>query len=35
MEKDVPWTLDGEYGGAHRKAEIQNCRQAVEIMVKV
>lgn len=35
MEKEVPWTLDGEYGGAHRKAEIQNCRQAVEIMVKV
>ena len=34
-DEPISWTLDGEYGGAHRKAEIQNCRQAVEIMVKV
>ena len=33
-EKEVPWTLDGEYGGTHAEAVIKNCHQAVEIMVK-
>ena len=28
----LPWTLDGEYGGAPRTAEIQNCRQALSIV---
>lgn len=32
-DKEIPWTLDGEFGGAHCEAEIKNCRQAVEIMV--
>lgn len=32
-EKEVPWTLDGEYGGAHTQTEIKNCHQAVEIIV--
>ena len=33
-EIEVPWTLDGEYGGAHQQAVIQNWHRAVEIMVK-
>lgn len=33
-EKEVPWTLDGEYGGAHTQTEIKNCHQAVEIIVE-
>jgi len=28
----VPWTLDGEFGGAVRQAEIRNCRKALRIM---
>lgn len=32
--EEIPWTLDGEYGGRHRKVEIQNERQAVQLMVK-
>ena len=28
----LPWTLDGEYGGAPALAEIENCRHAVTIM---
>lgn len=32
-EVEVPWTLDGEYGGIHMAAEIKNCYRAVEIMV--
>lgn len=34
MEKDVPWTLDGEYGGTHREVTVRNCHQAVKIMVE-
>ena len=33
-EKEVPWTLDGEYGGAHSQTVIKNWHKAVEIMVK-
>lgn len=29
---ELPWTLDGEYGGAPKEAEIQNCKQAVSIV---
>jgi len=32
-EEAVPWTLDGEYGGEHRKVEICNNQRAVEIVV--
>jgi YegS/Rv2252/BmrU family lipid kinase len=28
----IPWTLDGEYGGAPQVAEIDACRQAVTIV---
>lgn len=32
--EEISWTLDGEYGGAHDAVEIQNEKQAVQIMVK-
>ncbi|MCI9137720.1 MAG: YegS/Rv2252/BmrU family lipid kinase [Lachnospiraceae bacterium] len=32
--EEIPWTLDGEYGGIHSEVEIQNERQAVQIMVE-
>lgn len=32
--EEIPWTLDGEYGGTHSEVEIQNERQAVQIMVE-
>ena len=31
-ESALPWTLDGEFGGAHREAEIVNCPRAVSIV---
>ncbi len=33
-EKEVTWTLDGEYGGSHNQVVIKNWHRAVEIMVK-
>lgn len=33
-EIEIPWTLDGEYGGNHKELLIQNKKQAVQIMVK-
>ena len=33
-DRPIPWTLDGEYGGTHSEVEIQNGKQAVQIMVK-
>lgn len=33
-EEMVPWTLDGEFGGAHNHVVIENNQQAVEIIVK-
>lgn len=32
-EGEVPWTLDGEYGGDHRAAVIENRKQALEFIV--
>lgn len=32
-EEDIPWTLDGEYGGNPKKIEICNLRRAQVIMV--
>ncbi len=32
-EERVAWTLDGEFGGEHCKAVIENCKQALEIRV--
>lgn len=31
-EEEIPWTLDGEFGGQHSKVEILNKKQALEIM---
>ena len=33
-EKEIAWTLDGEFGGAHRKVTLTNEKQAMDIMVK-
>jgi len=32
-KKEIPWTLDGEYGGDHVEVEIKNLHQAVDIQV--
>lgn len=32
--KEIPWTLDGEYGGAHVEVCVKNLKQVVDIMVK-
>lgn len=31
-DQALPWTLDGEYGGAHKTADIENCKHAVTIV---
>lgn len=31
-QEDVPWTMDGEFGGSHSKVLIRNERQAVTLM---
>ena len=31
--EDVPWTLDGEYGGSDREIDIGVCREALSILV--
>lgn len=33
-DEEVPWTLDGEYGGAYTDIEIDNCREAIDILVE-
>lgn len=33
-EEEIPWTLDGEFGGVHDEVEVQNIKQGLEIMVK-
>lgn len=32
-EEDIPWTLDGEYGGDHKEVRIRNQCRAVDIMI--
>ncbi len=32
-EEEIPWTLDGEYGGDHDLVEIENLKQRLEIMI--
>ena len=32
-EEEVPWTLDGEFGGRHLSVDIRNRKQAMEIYV--
>ena len=31
--EEIPWTLDGEYGGSHDMVEIMNQNKAMELMV--
>ena len=31
---EIPWTLDGEFGGQHDVVEIQNKKQALQIMIE-
>ena len=31
---EIPWTLDGEFGGVHDEVTITNAKQALQIMVK-
>lgn len=31
--EEIPWTLDGEFGGQHDFVDIENCNKALEIMV--
>ncbi len=33
-EEEIPWTLDGEFGGKVREVDIKNQHRALEIMVK-
>jgi len=30
--EEIPWTLDGEFGGKHKSVEINNLKQAFTIM---
>ena len=33
-EEEIPWTLDGEFGGVHEEVVVRDCQKALEIMVK-
>lgn len=33
-EEEIPWTLDGEFGGKHREVVIRDKKQALRIMVR-
>lgn len=33
-EEEIAWTVDGEFGGAHREAEIQNHASAIKMILK-
>ena len=33
-DEEIPWTLDGEFGGQHNKVQIENKKKALQIMVK-
>ncbi|MDE8707105.1 diacylglycerol kinase family lipid kinase, partial [[Ruminococcus] torques] len=32
-EEEIPWTLDGEFGGAHKEITVKDKKQAVQIIV--
>ena len=34
-KEEIPWTLDGEFGGHHDMVQIMNKRQALEIMIQI
>lgn len=33
-EEEIPWTLDGEFGGRHREVTITNAKKALQVMGK-
>ena len=33
-EEEIPWTLNGEFGGVHEEVVVKDCQKALEIMVK-
>lgn len=33
-EEEIPWTLDGTFGGVHEEVVVKDCQKALEIMVK-
>ena len=33
-KEEIPWTLDGEFGGQHEKVHIINKKQALQIMIR-
>ena len=33
-KEEVPWTLDGEYGGSYKNTRVYNIRKAISIMLK-
>lgn len=33
-EDEIPWTLDGEFGGSHSRVELSNDKEAMDIIVK-
>ena len=32
-EEEIPWTLDGEFGGRHQNVEIVNKKEALQIWI--
>ena len=32
--EEIPWTLDGEFGGKHREVVVKDKKQALKIMVR-
>ena len=32
-DDEIPWTLDGEFGGEHEELVIKNLKQKIQIMV--
>lgn len=32
-DEEIPWTLDGEFGGTHYEVEIHNCNKQLQIIV--
>lgn len=34
LNRNMPWTLDGEFGGNHKIAEISNIKRAVHLMTR-
>ena len=33
-EEEIPWTLDGEFGGEHKEVNINNNYRAVDIVIQ-